>query len=61
MTYIRGDINLNILGYQSFCKVNKYLNLLSQHSFLPVVTKPSKVSKNNAALIDHVNTSSFDD
>ena len=59
--YIQVDLYLNFVNYQSCLKVNKILNLLFQHSFMPVVTRPSRISKNNAALIDNMNINSFSD
>ena len=47
---IQGDLNLNLLDYHTCAKVNKYLNLLFQHSFIPAVTRPTRIFKNNSTL-----------
>ena len=33
-----------------------YLNLLFQKNFIPVINKSTRVSRNNATIIDHINT-----
>ena len=52
--YIAGDTNLdtNIKG-------KNYLNLLFQKNFIHVINKPTRVSHNNATIIDHINTNHF--
>ena len=52
--YIAGDTNLdtNIKGKND-------LNLLFQKNFIHVINKPSRVSHNNATIIDHINTNHF--
>ena len=54
--HIQGDLYLSIWDYQSSLKVNKYLNLLFQHSFILAVTRPTRVPK---TLMKHLNTNSF--
>ena len=56
--YIVGDTNLNLIDYETNIKV-KYLNLLFQKNFIPVINKPTRVSRNNATIIDHINTNHF--
>ena len=57
--YITGDFNLNLLDYKSSSKVKSYLNILFSHNFIPIINKPTRISKNNATLIDHILTNSF--
>ena len=57
--YIVGDTNLNLIDYDTNIKVKNYLNLLFQKNFIPVINKPTRVSRNNATIIDRINTNNF--
>ena len=57
--YIVRDTNLNLIDYETNIKVKNYLNLLFQKSFTPVINKPTRVSRNNETIIDHINTYHF--
>ena len=59
--FLVGDLNLNLIDYQSNAKVRDYVNLIFQHSLVPIVNKPTRVAKNNATLIDYIITNSFMD
>ena len=48
--FLVGDLNLNLI-----------VNLIFQHSLVPIVNKPTRVTKNNATLIDYIITNSFMD
>ena len=56
-----GDLNLNLIDYQSNAKVRNFVNLIFQHSFVPIVNKPTRVTKSNATLVDYIITNSFID
>ena len=57
--YITGDFNLNLLDYKTNAKVKSYLNIIFAHGFIPVINKPTRISKNNATVIDHLLTNKF--
>ena len=57
--YLTGDLNLNLLDYKTNTKVKSYLNLLYSHSFIPLINKPTRISKHNATVIDHILTNTF--
>ena len=57
--YILDDKNLNLIDYEANIKVKNYLNLLFQKHFIPVINKPTRASRNNATIIDHINTNHF--
>ena len=57
--YIAGDTNLNWFDYETNIKVKNYLNILFQKKFIPVIYRPTRVSRNNATIIDHINTIHF--
>ena len=57
--YLTGDFNLNLLDYKTNAKVKSYLDIVFSHSFMPLINKPTRISKNNATIIDHLLTNSF--
>ena len=57
--FLTDDFNLNLLDYKTNVKVKCYLETIFSHSFVPLITKPTRVSKNKATLIDHISTNSF--
>ena len=59
--YLTGDFNLNLLDYETNAKVKSYLNILFSHSFIPLINKPTRISKHNATVIDHLLTNTFID
>ena len=56
--FLVGDLNFNLIGYQSNAKIRDFVNLIFKHSLVPIVNKPIR---NNAALIDFIITNSFMD
>ena len=56
--YVTGDFNLNALDYNKNEKVTKFLNLTFEYGLIPVVNKPTRVTKNTATAIDHIITNS---
>ena len=59
--FLVGDLNLNLINYHSDPKVRNFVNLIFQHNLVPIVNKPTRVTKNNATLIDYIITNSFID
>ena len=57
--YAAGDFNLNVLDYNKNEKVTKFLNLTFEYGFVPVINKPTRVTKNTAPAIDHIITNSL--
>ena len=59
--FLDGDLKINLVDYQSNAKVRNFVNLIFQHSLVPIVNKPTRVTKNNATFIDYIITNSFSD
>ena len=59
--FLVGDLNLNLIDYQSNATVRDFVNLIFQHSLVPIVNKPTRVTKNNATLIVYIISNSFMD
>ena len=53
------DLKLNLIDYQFNAKVRNFVNLIFQHSLVPIVNKPTRVTRNNGTLIDYIITNSF--
>ena len=59
-TYLLGDFNLNLLNYETNCKVKSYCNTGFSHNLIPIKNKLTRVTNHNATIIDHILTNSFD-
>ena len=57
--YATGDFNLNVLDYNKNEKVTKFLNLTFEYGFVPVINKPTRVTKNTATATDYIITNSL--
>ena len=53
---ITGDLNLDLLKYQSHEKTTQYLDLMLSHTLSPMITKPTRIKHTSATLIDHIFT-----
>ena len=56
---IMGDMNINLLKYDTHSKTNDYLNNLFSHGFLPLITKPTRVTPVTASMIGHIYTNNI--
>ena len=56
----RSSISRSVQYLQNL-KVRDFVNLIFQYSLVPIVNKPTRVTKNNATLIDYIITNSFMD
>ncbi len=54
--YLFGDINIDVLNYNSNLRVTEYVDLLFSYGLLQIITKPTRCTHNSATLIDHVIT-----
>ena len=51
---IMGDFNIDLLKYNSHEKTNDYVDNIFSQGFLPLITKPTRVTSSSATLIDHI-------
>ena len=49
--YLVGDLNLNVIDYESNTKVKNFFNLIFQNGLIPVINKPTRVTKKKALLL----------
>ena len=51
---LASDFNMNLLAFEQNKKVQNFLNIISHHSMMPVINKPTRVTKNTATAVDHI-------
>ena len=51
---LMGDFNMNILNYASDNHVNNFINHMHEYSYMPLITKPTRVQNRTATLLDHI-------
>ena len=51
-----GDLNINLLKYNSHNPTNEFINSTLSHGFVPMITKPTRLTHTSATLIDHIYT-----
>jgi hypothetical protein len=56
--YILGDMNIDFFKYNSHIPTEEYLDMLYSQIFLPLITKPTRVTDHTATLIAHIYTNS---
>ena len=54
-----GDLNIVFLKHSKHSLTSECLDILYSHSFFPVITKPTRITKNSATLIDHIFTNNI--
>ena len=60
ISYILGDFNINLLNNDYHQPTGEFFDLMSSNSFLPLITRPSRVTANSATLIDNIFTNHID-
>ena len=51
-----GDLNINVLDYESNKKVQHFLSSIFQYNMVPTTNKPTRVTRNTVTAIDHIIT-----
>ena len=54
LLYIMGDYNIDLLQADKHQASEEFLDIIYSHSLLPNITKPTRVTKNSATLIDNI-------
>ena len=57
---LTGDFNFNLLKYGNHNPTTDFLDLLFRNSFLPCITKPTRITSNSKTLIDNIFLNSQD-
>ena len=50
------DFNINVLDYESNTNVQHFLSNMFQYNVIPIINKPTRVTRNTATAIDHIIT-----
>jgi len=58
--FIMGDMNIDLLKFSSHEKTGDYLENVFSQGFLPLITKPTRITLHSATLIDHIYTNKTD-
>ena len=53
---IMGDINIDLLQYSNHYKTNDYTEAIFSQGYLPLITKPTRLTSHSATLIYHIYT-----
>ena len=59
--YIAGDFNLNLLKYDTHEPTGNHVNSVFSHSFIPTISRPTRITATSATLIDNILTNSYCD
>ena len=54
-----GDFNINVLDNKNNVKVKNFVNFASENSLIPLIIKPTRVTRINATTINHILTNAF--
>merc|ERR1712013_764021 len=52
--YAIGDMNYNLINHNRHSPTKTYYDIFSTASFKPLITKPTRITKTSATLIDHI-------
>ena len=58
LCYIMGDFNLNLLNCEGHQPTDLFVNTFYSYGFLPLITKPTRITPHTATLIDNILTNS---
>jgi len=50
---VSGDMNLDLLKYESHTPTSRYLDIMVAHKLLPAIVRPTRIKNSSATLIDH--------
>ena len=57
--YIMGDFNIDLLKYDQCNFSNLFFNQLSSSGYIPLITRPTRITKSTATLIDNIFTNNL--
>ena len=60
LCYLLGDYNINLLNHDSHLDTGAFIDLLSSYSFVPLITRPTRVTATTATLIDNILTNNVE-
>ena len=57
-SYIMGDFNIDLLKFQRHNKTKYFIELILTTLYLPVITKPTRITDHSATLLDQIYSNS---
>ena len=60
LIYLLGDINIDFLKTDEHSPTSSFVDTLYSYNVFPLITKPTRVTKTSATLIDHILTNNLD-
>ena len=60
LIYLLGDINIYFLKTDEHSPTSSFVDTLYSYNVFPLITKPTRVTKTSATLIDHILTNNLD-
>ena len=59
--YLKGDFNINILTIiNNHDLTAQFVDIVTSNAFLPLITRPTRITATSATLIDNIFTNNFD-
>ena len=59
LCYLMGDFNINLLNTYTHEQSCEFLNIFLSYNFVPLISRPTRCTSDNATLIDNIFTNSF--
>ena len=57
--YIMGDFNLDLLKHDKHPPTEKFLDIMHANSLIPIINRPTRVTRDTCTLIDNVYTNNY--
>ena len=57
---VMGDFNLNLFNYENHLFTNEFLDIMYFCMFVPLISRPTKITSNTATLIDNIFSNNLD-
>ena len=57
--YLMGDYNIDLLNIESHGPTSDYNDTMYSNGFIPLITRPTRITNSSATLIDNIFTNQF--
>ena len=54
-----GDYDINIMNYETHSLTGEFVDVMSSNAFMPLITRPTRVTATSANLIDNIFTNNL--
>ena len=59
LCYLMGDYNINLLNYGKHSDTTEFVDILHGHSFISLISRPTRVKQQSVTLIDNIFTNCY--